>query len=71
VVHEAVETGGAGAEVAVRVQEAAFDYLDSPIIRVGAPFTPVPFSPVLEQQFVPGKDQVIRAVRKAVGRVNT
>ena len=70
VVHEAVETGGAGSELAARVQEAAFDYLDSPIVRVGAPFTPVPFSPVLEKQFVPGKDRVMRAVRQAVERVN-
>ena len=70
VVHEAVEIGGAGAELAAEVQEAAFDYLDSPIVRVGAPFAPVPFSPVLEKQFVPGKDRMIRAVLKAVGRLD-
>jgi pyruvate dehydrogenase E1 component beta subunit len=49
VAHEAVETGGAGAEIAAKVQEAAFDVLDSPVVRVGAAFAPVPASPVLEK----------------------
>jgi pyruvate/2-oxoglutarate/acetoin dehydrogenase E1 component len=42
VAHEAVEHGGFGAEIAAQVQEAAFDFLDAPVERVGAPFTPVP-----------------------------
>jgi pyruvate dehydrogenase E1 component beta subunit len=71
VAHEAVEKGGAGAELAAQVQEAAFDYLDSPIIRVAAPFAPVPYSAVLEKQFVPGKEQIMNAVRKAMGRVES
>ena len=45
VAHEAVEHGGFGAEIAAEVQAAAFDYLDAPIERVGAPFEPVPLSP--------------------------
>ena len=48
IAHEAVEHGGFGAEIAAQVQAAAFDLLDAPIERVGAPFTPVPFSPALE-----------------------
>ncbi len=48
IAHEAVEHGGFGAEIAAQVQAAAFDHLDAPIERVGAPFTPVPFSPPLE-----------------------
>ena len=58
IAHEAVERGGFGAELAARVQTAAFDDLDAPIERVGARFTPVPFSPPLEDAYVPGADQI-------------
>jgi len=68
IVHEAVEQGGVGAEIVARVQQTAFFYLDSPILRVAAPFAPVPASPWLEKHFVPGKDQIIDAVRKVLGR---
>jgi len=64
IVHEAVKFAGAGAEIAAQVAELAFDYLDGPILRVAAPFTPVPFSPPLEQAFIPGVAQVLGAVQK-------
>src|SRR5207244_8046753 len=48
IIHEAVEQGGIGAEIATQVQQQAFYYLDSPIARVAAPFAPVPASPALE-----------------------
>jgi acetoin:2,6-dichlorophenolindophenol oxidoreductase subunit beta len=67
VAHEAVEHGGFGAEIAAAVQAAAFDYLDAPIERVGAPFTPVPLSPPLEDAYLPGGDEVYAAVRAALG----
>jgi len=67
VVHEAVEQGGAAAEIIARVQEQALYYLDSPILRVTAPNAPVPCSPPLEQAFVPRKEQIIAAARKAMG----
>jgi pyruvate/2-oxoglutarate/acetoin dehydrogenase E1 component len=63
VAHEAVEQGGFGAELAARVQEAAFDYLDAPIARVGAPFAPVPFSGPLEDAYLAGADEIVAAVR--------
>ncbi|MBI2089785.1 MAG: alpha-ketoacid dehydrogenase subunit beta [Deltaproteobacteria bacterium] len=69
VAHEAVKIGGAGAEIAAEVQQAAFNLLDSPVLRVGAVSAPVPASPVLEKEFVPGQEQIIDAVRKAVGWV--
>ena len=50
------------------MQEAAFDELDGPIQRVGAPFAPVPFSPPLEDAYLPGREEVAAAVRAAVGR---
>ncbi len=67
VAHEAVEHGGFGAEVAAQVQAAAFDELDAPIARVGAPFAPVPFSPPLEDAYLPGRDDVVAAVRATIG----
>jgi pyruvate dehydrogenase E1 component beta subunit len=66
VAHEAVRQGGFGAEIAAQVQEAAFDELDAPVMRVGAPFTPVPFSPPLEDAYVPGRADVAAAVRGLV-----
>ena len=68
IVHEAVEAGGAGAEIAAKVQQAAFYYLDSPILRVAAPFAPVPASAPLEKCFVPAKDKIVDAIRKVLGR---
>ena len=67
VAHEAVVHGGFGAEIATQVQEAAFDELDAPIARVGAPFTPVPFSPPLEDAYLPGRGDVATAVRAVLG----
>ena len=63
VAHEAVEHGGFGAEIAAQVQAAAFDYLDAPIVRVGAPFAPIPLSPPLEDAYLPGADEIVAAVR--------
>jgi pyruvate dehydrogenase E1 component beta subunit len=63
VAHEAVEHGGIGAEIAAHVQAAAFDYLDAPVGRVGAPFAPIPLSPPLEDAYLPGADDVVAAVR--------
>ncbi len=68
VAHEAVTRMGFGAEVAAVVQYQAFDWLDAPIERVGARFTPLPFAPVMEEFVVPHSEEVLAAVRRAVGR---
>jgi pyruvate dehydrogenase E1 component beta subunit len=70
VAHEAVVAGGFGAELAAQVQEAAFDELDAPVARVGAPFAPIPFSPQLEDAYLPGRAQIVAAVRKTLGRAS-
>jgi len=67
VVHEAVEQVGIGAEIVARIQQEAFYYLDSPVLRVAAPVAPVPASPTLEAQFLPGKQRILEAARKALG----
>jgi pyruvate/2-oxoglutarate/acetoin dehydrogenase E1 component len=66
VAHEAVRAGGFGAELAAELQDAAFDYLEAPIQRVGAPFTPVPLSPALEDAYRPDADDVYSAAKLAV-----
>ncbi|HHW04221.1 MAG TPA: alpha-ketoacid dehydrogenase subunit beta [Thermoanaerobacterales bacterium] len=63
IVHEAVETSGYGAEIAAMVADQGFDLLDAPIKRVAAPFTPVPFSPVLEKEWVVNEEKIINAVK--------
>ena len=68
IAHEAVKRGGFGAEVAAMVSEKALDELDAPIARVGAPFVPVPFSPPLEDAYLPGRKHVIAAVRAVIGK---
>ncbi|MDR2573185.1 MAG: alpha-ketoacid dehydrogenase subunit beta [Desulfovibrio sp.] len=63
VAHEAVGFAGPGAEIIAQVAEKALDYLDAPVKRVAAPFCPVPFSPPLEQAFIPGADAIVAAVK--------
>ena len=64
IVHEAVRFGGFGGEITAQIQELAFDYLDAPIARVGAPFSPVPFSPALEAHYVPNADRIVAEVKQ-------
>ena len=67
VVHEAVRFAGLGGEIAAQIQEQAFDYLDAPVARVGAPFSPVPFSPVLEQAYLPNANKIVAEVKSLLG----
>lgn len=63
IVHEAVKTGGFGGEIAAIVAEDGLDLLDAPIKRVAMPFTPIPFSPVLENAVIPSEEQIVAAVK--------
>jgi pyruvate/2-oxoglutarate/acetoin dehydrogenase E1 component len=65
VAHEAVKVGGVGGEIAASVSENILEYLDAPIIRVGAPFTPIPFSPPLEKRVIPQVEDIVQAVLRA------
>jgi len=66
ILHEDTRTGGLGAEIAATVSEKAFEWLDGPILRVTAPDTPVPYSPPLEEAFLPNVNTLLAAVRKLV-----
>ncbi len=68
VVHEACLTGGFGAEIAARIAEELFDYLDAPVLRVGAKDTPVPFSPVLEYFVLPQTQDIAGGVKRVLNR---
>src|ERR687888_420663 len=68
VAHEAVTRMGFGAEIAAVLQYQAFDWLDAPIERVGAKFTPFPFAPVMEEWCVPHAKDVLEAIKRTVGR---
>lgn len=63
VVHEAVQAFGVGAEIAARISEDAFDELDAPVVRVGAPFMPVPFATSLEKAYQVNADRIVEAIR--------
>ena len=64
VVHEAVEAFGVGAEIAARMADIGFDELDAPILRVAAPFSPVPFSPALEDEWRVNETKILAALRR-------
>ena len=63
-----IKTGGIGAEISAAVTEVAFDYLDAPILRIACPDTPIPFSPPLEQMYMPNADKIVQAVDSIVAR---
>ncbi len=63
VVHEDTRTGGLAGEIAATVCEGAFEDLDGPVMRVASLDTPVPFSPPLEERFLPNVQSVARAAR--------
>ncbi|MDH3644131.1 MAG: alpha-ketoacid dehydrogenase subunit beta, partial [Gammaproteobacteria bacterium] len=66
VAHEAVRFCGVGAEIAATISDEAFDYLDAPVKRVGAPFSPVPFAPMLESIYLPDQESILQAVREII-----
>ncbi len=61
--HEDTRTGGMAGELAASITEGVFEHLDAPIVRVTAPDTPVPFSPPLEEAFLPNAAKVIEKAR--------
>ncbi|MDX2149202.1 MAG: alpha-ketoacid dehydrogenase subunit beta [Bryobacteraceae bacterium] len=64
VLHEATLTGGIGGEIVARITEKAFDALDAPVVRMAAPDTPVPYSPTLEEAFLPNARTIAEKARR-------
>jgi len=63
IAHEAVKQGGVGAEIAAIVAEEGLDYLDAPVLRFGAPFTPVPFARTLEAAYRVKAEDIYSGIR--------
>ncbi|HYX42809.1 MAG TPA: transketolase C-terminal domain-containing protein, partial [Pyrinomonadaceae bacterium] len=64
VLHEASRTGGIGGEIAATIAEEAFEWLDAPIVRLASLDTPVPYSPPLEEYYLPQVSDILAAARK-------
>lgn len=67
IVHEDTRTGGIAGEIAMRVSESAFEWLDAPMLRVTAIDAPVPYSGSLEDYFLPQTDDIVEAARYLAG----
>ncbi|MGI8931733.1 MAG: alpha-ketoacid dehydrogenase subunit alpha/beta [Sphingomicrobium sp.] len=66
IAHEACTQFGFGAEVAAMVVEKAFDWLDAPVVRVGAPATPMPYNDELERATIPSQERITAAIREVL-----
>ena len=64
ILHEASLTGGIGGEIAAIISAEAFEWLDAPVVRVASLDTPVPYSPPLEDYYLPQVKDVLDAARK-------
>ena len=64
ILHEASLTGGIGGEIAAIISAEAFEWLDAPVVRVASIDTPVPYSPPLEDYYLPQVNDVVEAARK-------
>jgi pyruvate/2-oxoglutarate/acetoin dehydrogenase E1 component len=62
-----VKSGGIGSEIAAVIGEEAFDSLDAPILRVASSDMPIPFSPSLEQSYMPNAQKIIEAAKRLIG----
>lgn len=68
IAHEAHVRGGPGAEIAAMLSEEAIEYLDAPVLRIGAKNVPLPYSPELENYVLPSEEDVVKGVRSLFGK---
>jgi 2-oxoisovalerate dehydrogenase E1 component beta subunit len=64
ILHEASQTGGIGGEIAALISAEAFEWLDAPVLRLASIDTPVPYSPPLEDYYLPQVKDVVAAARR-------
>jgi pyruvate/2-oxoglutarate/acetoin dehydrogenase E1 component len=66
ILHEACITGGIGGEIAARIADEAFDFIDAPIKRLGVPDVPIPYSKSLENAIVPDEQKLIACIKNVL-----
>ncbi|MTI68575.1 MAG: alpha-ketoacid dehydrogenase subunit beta [Firmicutes bacterium] len=66
VVTEENKRGGYGGEISAMISEDYFDYLDAPVVRIGALDTPIPFSPTLESYVIPNETDIVNAIKELI-----
>ena len=66
IVTEENKRGAFSAEIAAVLVEELFDYLDAPIVRVGSLNTPIPFSKILEECYLPGEADIVKAIKSVL-----
>jgi pyruvate dehydrogenase E1 component subunit beta len=66
IVYEGWRTGGAGAEIAAQIYEAAFDHLDAPVERVATLDTPMPYNARLERAALPSAADIVKVAERLV-----
>jgi 2-oxoisovalerate dehydrogenase E1 component beta subunit len=64
IVHEDTRTGGVAGEIAARINEQAFEWLDGPVWRVTAADVPLPYAPTLEDYVLPQTADIVTVARK-------
>ena len=64
ILHEDRRRGGLGGEIAAIISEKAFEHLDGPIVRVASLDTPVPYSPPLEEAYMPNAEKLSKAIKE-------
>jgi 2-oxoisovalerate dehydrogenase E1 component beta subunit len=64
ILHEDTRTAGIAGEITAVINEDAFDWLDAPVVRIASLDTPVPFSPPMEELFLPKVADVVREARR-------
>ena len=66
VLHEACITGGIGGEIAARIADAAFDFIDAPVKRLGVPDVPIPYAKSLDNTIVPNEEKLITCIKNVL-----
>ena len=66
ILHEACITGGIGGEIAARIADEAFDFIDAPIKRLGVPDVPIPYAKSLENAIVPNEEKLIDCIKNVL-----
>ena len=69
ILHEACVTGGIGGEIAARIADEAFDFIDAPVKRLGVPDVPIPYSKSLENAIVPNEEKLITCIKNVLAGI--